>query len=104
MTIPAFADDWSGKLIDATCSDQQQHEKTVSCDATAQTTVFALDVTGKIFKLDAGGNQKAATALKFRASPPDSADKSKPESREVKAKITGTEAAGTIVVESITLQ
>ena len=104
MATTALADDWTGKLIDATCSEQQQHEKTVSCDATAQTTVFALDVTGKIYKLDAGGNLKAATALKYRASPPDPSDKPKPESREVKAKITGTEAAGTIVVETIALQ
>ncbi len=102
LSIAAHAEDWTGKLIDATCNDQGKQEKTVSCDATAATTAFALDVSGKIFKLDAAGNAKAATALKYRADP--APDPSKPRLPEVKAKVTGTEAGGMILVESIGLQ
>jgi hypothetical protein len=98
LSIMAWAEDWSGKLIDATCHDQQQQEKTVSCDATLATTAFALDVQGKVYKLDAPGNAKAATALKYRAVPSDPSA-----SNEVKAKVTGTEAGGMILVETIGL-
>jgi hypothetical protein len=101
LSMTAWSEDWTGKLIDATCNDQQQHEKTISCDATKATTAFALDVSGKIFKLDEPGNAKAATALKYRADP---ADPSKGSSTEVKAKITGTEAGGMILVETVGLQ
>ena len=102
LSLAAHAEDWTGKLIDATCNDQKEKEKTVSCDATAATTAFAIDVSGKVIKLDAGGNLKAAAALKYRA---DSAsDPLKPKSTEVKATVTGTEAGGMILVESIGLQ
>jgi len=100
LSMSAVAEDWSGKLIDATCNDQKQQEKTVSCDATIATTAFALDVQGKIYKLDPPGNIKAATALKYRAEPADSSQASS----EVKAKVTGTEAGGMILVETIGLQ
>jgi hypothetical protein len=101
LSMTAWCEDWTGKLLDATCKDQQQTEKTVSCDATKATTAFALDVSGKIFKLDEPGNAKAATALKYRAEP---SDASKPGSTEVKAKVTGTEAGGMILVETVGLQ
>jgi hypothetical protein len=101
LSLTAWSEDWTGRLIDATCNDQQQHEKTISCDATKATTAFALDVTGKIYKLDDGGNAKAATALKYRAGPSGPAASG---STEVKAKITGTEAGGMILVETIGLQ
>lgn len=102
LSTAAHAEDWSGKLIDATCNDQRAQEKTVSCDATSTTTAFALDVSGKIYKLDAGGNSKAATALKYRAIPV--SDPSGQQSKEVRAKVTGTEAGGMILVETIGLQ
>jgi hypothetical protein len=100
LSVTAHADDWTGNLLDAVCSEQKEH--TVPCDATAETTAFALDVSGTIYKLDPAGNVKAAAALKYRA--PSMSDPSKPESTAVKAKITGTEAANTIVVDTISLQ
>jgi hypothetical protein len=102
LSMAAHAEDWTGKLIDATCNDQRDKEKTVSCDATSQTTAFALDVSGKIFKLDAGGNTKAAVALKYRANSP--SDPAKPKPAGLQANVTGTEAGGMILVESIGLQ
>lgn len=97
--FPALAEDWSGKLIDATCNDQQQQQKTIPCDATKATTAFALDVAGKIYKLDPPGNLKAATAMKYRPAPEDPK-----KINEVNAKVTGTEVSGMILVETIGLQ
>ena len=100
FTIMAFADDFSGKLIDANCYSQQK--KAATCQATSTTATFALDVSGKVYNLDAGGNAKAATAMKNRADR--AADPAKPESKEIVAKVSGTESGGTITVESIDVQ
>jgi hypothetical protein len=102
LSMAAFAEDWTGKLIDATCNDQRAQEKTVSCDANAATSVFALNVAGKIYKLDPTGNSKAAAALKYRVGAP-SAPQPVPVS-EVRATVTGTEAGGMIMVEKVGLQ
>jgi len=99
FSMLAFAGSWSGKLLDAACYDQSK--KTSECSATAATTAFALDATGKVFKLDAEGNSKAAAALRNRA---DRSDPSKPQSKEVTAKVKGEEKDGIIEVESIEVQ
>ena len=96
----AFAENWSGKLIDAKCASEQ---KGAACAPTASTTAFALEVSGKIYKLDAGGNTKAAEAVKSsadRAKDPNA----KTEAQAVNAKVTGTMEGDTINVESIELQ
>jgi hypothetical protein len=100
LSLTVYADDWTGNLVDAVCAQQQ--EKTIPCDATAATTVFALDVSGKIYKLDPVGNTKAAAALKYHAAPVPDASGHVPTA--VPAKITGTEGGGIIVVETISLQ
>jgi hypothetical protein len=96
----ALADSYSGKLLDATCYDQQK--KVALCDATNTTTAFALEASGTVYKLDATGNTKASAALKNRGDR--AADPGKPDSKQVMAKVTGTEKAGTIEVESIDVQ
>ncbi len=96
----AFADSWSGKLIDHSCYEKQQ--SATGCDATGATKSFALEVSGKVYKLDAAGNQKASTALKSRADR--AADPSKPQSSEIMAKVDGTERGGTITAENIEVQ
>ena len=100
FTMLAFADDFSGKLIDASCYGQSK--KAASCQATSTTTAFALDVSGKVYNLDASGNTKAATAMKSRADR--AADPANPQSKEIIAKVSGTESGGTITVESIDVQ
>jgi hypothetical protein len=96
----AFAGDWTGKLIDASCYSQQKSAAT--CAATSTTTAFALDVSGKVFTLDASGNSKATSAMKGRADR--AADPSNPASKDVLAKVSGTESGGTITVDSIDVQ
>jgi len=98
-SVAAFGDDWSGKLIDASCYSQSK--KAASCDATTTTTQFALDVSGKIFTLDANGNTKAMAAVKNRADR--AADPNNP-SKAVMAKVSGTESGGTITVDSVDVQ
>jgi hypothetical protein len=100
FALVALADSWSGRLIDSNCYDQQK--KADACDATSQTTSFALAASAGVFKLDAAGNSKAATALASRADR--STDPSKAPSKQVMAKVEGTQKAGVITVESLDIQ
>ena len=72
----ALAASWQGRLVDATCYDQQKAAAT--CDPTSSTTMFVLVASDKAYKLDDVGNSKAATALKSRADR--SSDPTKPAS------------------------
>jgi hypothetical protein len=100
LSTLAFAGSWSGKLIDASCYDKQQ--SATGCDASGATRSFALDVSGKVYKMDAAGNQKASAALKNRADR--AADPTKPPSTEVMARVEGTEKDGMIAAETIEVQ
>jgi hypothetical protein len=102
FSVLAFAENWSGKLIDATCNDQKEQTKAMSCDASETTTAFAIDAGGKIYKLDAAGNTKAATAMRNRADR--SANPAKPMTGAVNAKVSGTEKDGMISTESVEVQ
>lgn len=95
----ALAASWSGKLLDASCYNQQK--KAATCDATSKTTAFGIEVSGTFYKFDSTGNTKAMAALKNRA---DRADPSKQQSPEVMAKVDGNESGGTITVENIDVQ
>ena len=94
----AFAETFSGKLIDASCADPQKSE---ACAPTASTTAFAIDASGKVLKLDAAGNTKAAEAMKNREN---SADRAKNANREITASVQGTASEDTIKVDSIELR
>jgi hypothetical protein len=100
FSILAFAENYSGKLLDASCFDQKK--TSAGCDATSKSKAFALDVSGAVYKLDAAGNTKAAEALKNRADR--AADPNKPGATEVMANVSGTEKGGTIAVQSIQVQ
>jgi hypothetical protein len=95
----ALAESYSGKLLDASCYDKQKQAN--ACDATSSTTAFALDVSGTVYKLDRAGNSKASAAIKNRA---DRTDPTKQQSKEVMAKVDGTEKGGTIAVENVDVQ
>ena len=99
FSMCALAASFSGKLLDASCYDQQK--KVDSCDASANTTAFALEVSGKVYKLDSAGNSKASAAIKNRA---DRSDPSKPQPKGIMAKVDGAEQGGIIAVESIDVQ
>jgi len=96
-----LAETFTGKLIDASCAEQQQ--SATACTPNASTTAYAIEVAGKMYKLDADGNAKAADALKNRAdraADPDAAAKSE----GVKARVKGTLEGSTLKVDSIEVQ
>jgi hypothetical protein len=99
FAISALAANYSGKLLDASCYDQQK--KADSCGATSNTTAFALEVSGTVYKLDTAGNSKASDAIKNRA---DRSDPSKPQPKDIMAIVDGTEIGGMIAVDSIAVQ
>ena len=98
----ALAETYTGKLVDASCAAQQ---KNAACTPTASTTSFALIASGKMLKLDAAGNAKAAEALKENSSGANRAkDPNAPGADGVNATVTGTASGGQLKVESIEIQ
>jgi hypothetical protein len=100
----ACAESWSGRLLDASCVDQQ---KTAACDPTTATVAFAINVSGKTYKLDDAGNAKAVEAMKARG---ESAKENKEPaapgaaSPAINAKVTGALEGEVVKVESIQIQ
>jgi hypothetical protein len=97
----ALAENWTGRLVDASCYDQQKSATT--CDPTGSTTTFAIVASGKTYKLDDAGNTKAIEAMKSRADR--STNPNAPQSTTVTAKVTGTkDGDSTLKVEAIEVQ
>jgi len=94
----AFAETYSGKLVDASCAEQQ---KEAACTPTASTSAFAIQVSGKTLKLDADGNKKAAAALKESANGADRAKDPSAADSQVMATVQGTLTGDEIKVESV---
>jgi hypothetical protein len=115
-TAFAYADSWTGKLLDASCYDRMKDNSKgdnqkldeSSCAATSQSTAFVLSSSGKVYRLDAAGNTRAAAAMKNHA------ERSAPAqpgaqpgaqlTKDVMARVEGNETAGTITVTTIDLQ
>ena len=96
----ALAENFSGQLIDASCTDKQTTEAT--CMPSSSTTAFAVNVGGKVYKLDNSGNSKAVDALKSRADR--STDPNAAQKAAVVVKISGTKQGDTIQVDSLEVQ
>ena len=100
FSVWAFAESFTGRLIDASCYDQQKNATT--CDPSATTTAFALLVSGKAYKLDDAGNAKTVEALKSRADRSTDPAKSP---KEIMAKVTATKEGDSILkVDAIEVQ
>src|SRR5437773_818643 len=102
----ACAETWNGRLLDASCVDQQ---KSASCDPSSATVTFAINVSGKIYKLDDAGNAKAVEAIKAKGqSAKDPKEAKEPASpgaaATITAKVTGTLEGEVVKVESIQVQ
>src|SRR5882757_5079818 len=90
-----FADTWTGKLIDATCTDLDksniQTKDAGACAPKESTAAFAIQTSdGKIYKLDSSGNAKAAEFFK--------ATKIKP---DIDVTISGTMSGQSVKVDSL---
>ena len=99
----AYAETWTGKLIDAKCAEQQEN---AACSATTSTTSFALRVSEKMYKFDAEGNTKAAEALKNSESGAERLVDPESDSSDTgaTAKVSGTLSNDEIKVDSIEIQ
>jgi hypothetical protein len=95
----ALAENWSGKLLDTSCLDQKK--EMASCQANANTTGFALEVSGKTYRLDDAGNTKAVKALRDRA---DRAEDPAAAASPLNARITGERDGDVLKVDSIEVQ
>jgi hypothetical protein len=101
FTVLAFADNWTGRLIDANCTNQDKTAK--DCDAGSSTTAFLLAVAdGKVYKLDDVGNRKALDAIKNRSDR--SANPASPTATQVIAKISGDKDGDMLKVTTIEVQ
>jgi hypothetical protein len=62
----AFADSWTGRLVDAACKVSNQGDPAMaSCPVTTATNLYAIELSdSKVLILDAAGNEKAANAIK----------------------------------------
>ena len=98
LTSLACAETWNGRLLDASCIEQQ---KSTSCDPTGASVIFAINVAGKIYKLDDAGNAKAVEALKSRA---DRAKDPAVATAPVNAKVIGSLESDIVKVETIEVQ
>lgn len=103
----ALAADFDGKLLDASCYQEQLREKApaaksiASCAATDKSTTFALAVGSNVYMLDAAGNTQAKTALASRA---DRTAPGKAQPKEIMAMVQGTEEKGMIKVSALKVQ
>lgn len=96
-----YAETWTGKLVDAACSEKSQQNpaeskqksELASCEATASTTSFGIQTSdGKVYKLDAAGNAKASTALRGN-----------PSNKNPTAEVSGSMDGQTVKVDSISI-
>ena len=102
-----YAENWSGKLLDAKCydtsgsgatqsSDKKSREQLAkTCAPTASSTSFVfLDTKGKIYKLDDDGNAKAAAAFQSGSLKGD-------KDGDMHASMSGSMAGDTIKVDTV---
>ena len=95
----AFADSWSGTLIDVNC--YRQAKDATACTPTSSTTAFALNSSGKVFVLDDAGNTQASAALKSRA---DRSTVPEGKNSPINAKVTGTKNGDMLKVDDVEVQ
>ena len=96
----AFAETWTGRLIDGNCANPDKMAK--ECNAGSSTTSFLLVVDGKAHPFDPAGNKLAAEAIKNRADR--AADPNAPKSSQINAKVTGDKDGDVLKVASLEVE
>jgi len=95
----AVAEDFSGRLLDSACLDQRTAP--AACQATSNTTAFAMELSDTTYRLDNAGNQKAMMAIKNRA---DRSTDPTEAAAPLNAKISGTRDGNVLKVDTIEVQ
>jgi len=105
----ACAETWSGTLYEAKCVSQNKTKDMSACTPTESSTMFAFQVSDKMYKFDSEGNRKAAQAYKQSKSGAERAEDPKApntpgmgekHSEAVTATVEGTLAGDEIRVET----
>jgi hypothetical protein len=90
----AFADQWTGSLIDVMCKDKDPATHTRKCAIACAKSGYGLVVAGgRFLKFDEAGNAQALKALRET-----------PKEQDLKATVTGTLDGDVIQVQSIKIQ
>ena len=94
LSIGAFAESWTGTLVDVMCKGKDLASHTTQCAVGCAKSGYGLVLSdGKFVKFDEAGNAKALATLK-------STNKEK----DLKAKVTGTLDGDAVKVTSLELQ
>src|SRR5437870_1405548 len=94
LSIGAFAESWTGTLVDVMCKGKDLSSHTSKCAVNCAKSGYGLVLSdGKFVKFDEGGNAKALATLKSTAKESD-----------LKAKVSGSLDGDTVKVTSIELQ
>ncbi len=94
VATAAFADTWSGTVVDVLCKGKDVAAHTRQCALACAKGGYGLVLAdGKFLKLDEAGNAMALSKLKTST-----------KDKELKAKVTGKLEGEVIQVESIELQ
>src|SRR5450759_537003 len=90
----AFAETWSGTLVDVMCKGKDLAGHTAKCAVSCAKSGYGLVLAdGKFVKFDEGGNAKALAALKATS-----------KEKDLKAKVNGALDGDKVTVSSIELQ
>ena len=90
----AFAETWTGTLVDVMCKGKDLAGHTRECALTCAKSGFGVVLSdGKFLKFDESGNAKALGVLKASS-----------KDKDLKAKVTGTKDGETIQVDAVELQ
>lgn len=111
-SVFCFGENFSGKLIDASCYENSQTSQTSNrtatstdhsskakldkeCAPTASTSNFAVQTSGKkVYRLDQAGNSKVAAAMQSGDLKPDN-------DGDVHVSVSGTKTGDTVQVDTI---
>jgi len=94
LAAAAFAETWSGAVVDVMCKGKDLASHTTKCAVACAKSGYGLVLSdGKFMKFDEGGNAKALALLKSASKESD-----------LKAKVTGTLDGDVVKVSSIELQ
>jgi hypothetical protein len=94
LASAAFAETWSGTLVDVMCKGKDLAGHTTKCAVSCAKSGYGLVLAdGKFVKFDEGGNAKALAALKSTG-----------KEKDLKAKVNGSFDGETVQVTSIELE
>ena len=94
FSLAAFAETWSGTVVDVMCKGKDLAEHTKACAMSCSKSGYGLvSADGKFMKFDETGNAKTLAALKASS-----------KEKDLKAKVTGKIEDNVIEVESIELE